>query len=435
MVLALVNETRERLAMKIAYLAVFPLAALALPGCGSSSNETPATDGGAATSDAHADAQPPAEAGADGGNSGAIPAGTLMPKTWTWIPVDGNLCRDGSATGIGVSVGTATDKLMNYLEGGGACFNATTCGMNPTAFGKKDFAAQFTAAGAPHASTGIFNRDYAQNPVKDWTFVYVPYCTGDVHAGNRRDSTVSGVTGKQQFVGYVNVANDLKRIVPSFPGLTKVLLAGVSAGGFGAASNYTQVAKAFGGVPVYELDDSGPPMPDPYLARCLQTSQVAIWGLDKTILADCGADCPDPGNYPLDYAKHVGKNYPNVPLGLIESTDDMTITEFFGFAGPQADCKGFQLVSGPTFTAGLTAVRAALKGEGKFGSFIFTGTQHTSLGGDATFQNGVTAAADTLTGPDAGASPEAGAADGGATIKLVDWVTQLVGGTTSNVGP
>ena len=89
--------------------------------------------------------------------------------------------------------------------------------------------------------------------------MYVPYCTGDVHAGNRKDATVSGVTGKQQFVGYVNVANDLKRIVPSFPGLTKVLLTGVSAGGFGAASNYVQMAKAFGSVPVYELDDSGPP--------------------------------------------------------------------------------------------------------------------------------------------------------------------------------
>ena len=62
------------------------------------------TDGGPATSDAHADAQPPAEAGADGGNSGQIAAGTLKAKTWTWIPVDGNLCRDGSATGIGVNL-------------------------------------------------------------------------------------------------------------------------------------------------------------------------------------------------------------------------------------------------------------------------------------------------------------------------------------------
>src|SRR3954468_8550196 len=39
---------------------------------------------------------------------------------WTWIPVAGNKCRDGSDTGIGVRVNPASDKLIIYLEGGGA---------------------------------------------------------------------------------------------------------------------------------------------------------------------------------------------------------------------------------------------------------------------------------------------------------------------------
>jgi hypothetical protein len=406
--------------------------AATLLGCGSSSTET------ASGSDGGADAKAAPEAGSDAGASGPFATSALTASTWSWIPVDGAICRDGSATGIGVNLGSATDKLMIYLEGGGACFNSTTCPMNPTTFGKSDFTTQFVGATAPHANTGIFNRGYAQNPVKDWTFIYVPYCTGDVHAGNRTDATVSGVPGTQQFVGYVNVEKDLKRIVPSFPGLTKVLLTGVSAGGFGAAADYVQVAKAFDPVPVYNLDDSGPPMPDPYLAKCLQAEQVMLWGLDKTILADCGADCPDPSNYPLDYARHVGKTYPNVPFGLIESTGDMVITEFFGFAAN--NCTSFSPLSAQTFTAGLTAVQMGLADLPNFGSFIFNGTQHTSLGGDATFQNGVTNAVDTLTATaDGGSAPDggpaAGAADGGATITLPAWVTQLVAGTTSNVGP
>ncbi len=53
--------------------------------------------------------------------------------------------------------------------------------------------------------------------------------------------------------------------------MTKVLLTGISAGGFGAAANYPQVARAFAPVPVYDLDDSGPPgAEDPYLPKCLQ---------------------------------------------------------------------------------------------------------------------------------------------------------------------
>jgi hypothetical protein len=369
---------------------------------------------------------------------GPFEASKLTPATWTWVPVDGAICRDGSATGFGVSVGTETDKLMIYLEGGGACFNALTCGMNPTTYGKSNFTKDFVGAGAAHASTGIFNRGFAQNPVKDWTFIYVPYCTGDVHAGNQTDQTVTGVSGKQQFVGYVNIGKDLARIVPSFPGLTKVLLTGVSAGGFGAASNYVQVAKAFGSVPVYEIDDSGPPMPDPYNPKCLLTSQVNLWGFDKTLLKDCGADCSDLGTFPLDFAKHVGKAYPNVPLGLIESTDDGVITSFFGFGANNCTAALPSPPSAATFTAGLAAVQTALQGYPNFGSFIFgepgaaNATQHTSLGQDSTFQNEDTSAVDTLlSAADGGTS----AADGGARIKLVDWVTQLVGGKTSNVGP
>lgn len=431
--------------MKITYLVGFPFVALALVGCGSSSSE--ATSGGAdggpdATPDAGVDAKSVAEAGPDGAASGPFATSTLMPATWTWIPVDGAICRDGSPTGIGVSLGTETDKLMIYLEGGGACFNALTCGMNPAKYGKTNFTTGFVGPGAPHASAGIFNRGFAPNPVKNWTFVYVPYCTGDVHAGNQPDQTVPGVTGKQQFVGYVNVEKDLTRIVPSFPGLTKVLLTGISAGGFGAASDYVQVAKAFGTVPVYEIDDSGPPMPDPYNAKCLLTEQVNLWGFDKTILKDCGTDCSDLGSFPLDFAKHVGKTYPNVPLGLIESTDDGTITQFFGFAANNCTATVPTAVPAATFTAGLTAVQSALASYPNFGSFIFglpgaaNSTQHTSLGEDSTFQNEDTNAADTLlTSTDAGTSPEAGAADGGARITLVDWVTQLVAGTTSNVGP
>ncbi|HEX4628474.1 MAG TPA: hypothetical protein VH137_06745, partial [Gemmatimonadales bacterium] len=71
--------------MKIAYLAIIPMASLALLGCGSSSSETPAADAGPTTSDAQPEAQAPvdagSEAGSGGGNSGAIALSTLTPKT------------------------------------------------------------------------------------------------------------------------------------------------------------------------------------------------------------------------------------------------------------------------------------------------------------------------------------------------------------------
>ena len=64
---------------------------------------------------------------------------TAADKTWTWVDFPGAKCRDGSDTGIGVNFNAASDKVMIYMEGGGACYNAITCGTNPAKYGAADF--------------------------------------------------------------------------------------------------------------------------------------------------------------------------------------------------------------------------------------------------------------------------------------------------------
>jgi hypothetical protein len=307
---------------------------------------------------------------------------------------------------------------MIYLEGGGACFNSITCAGNPATFGASQFSARFPtgADGGSSDSPGVFDRSDPANPMADWSFVYVPFCTGDIHGGSKRDATVPGVKGTQQFVGYQNVTRDLARIVPTFPGVSKVLLTGISAGGFGAVVNYVQTAQAFGSVPVYSLDDSGPPMEDPYASKCLQQEWSSLWGFDQTILKVCGAACPDPTNYTLDAANHVATLYPNVPFGLVEDTADEVITLFFGFGA--SNCSGLTPLSEDTFTAGLLDVRMKLASHPNVGGFIFKGTTHTSIGG---------ATLDTVT---------TNAPDDAGTVKLSDWIATLVNtGTVTNVGP
>jgi hypothetical protein len=374
--------------------------ALAAAGCGSSDSSAPtggSADGG--TPDG-------------GGFVAGEPIMGLTPQKWTWVPVEGAKCRDGSGTGIGVSLGTSTDKVMIFLEGGGACFNETTCGlMNPATYGAGNFTGSFVPL---EGSAGIFDRTDAANPVADWSFVYVPYCTGDIHAGNNVTGADAGAgVASQHFVGYTNVGLDLQRIVPTFPGAKQVLLTGISAGGFGASANYAQVAKAFPSLPVVLLDDSGPPMEDPYESTCQQKDVTALWGLDKTLLADCGSDCSNPASYYLDYAKHIGKQYPTAPFGLVESAQDEVITLFFGFGtnGGADDCNGSLLTaeSGPMFTMGLQDIRAKLAGNPKFGSFFFAGADHTSL---------VTNLDSRTTGG----------------VNLTDWIKQLISGTATNVG-
>ncbi|MGH7437190.1 MAG: pectin acetylesterase-family hydrolase, partial [Polyangiaceae bacterium] len=339
-------------------------------GCGSSSSDsgskTP-SEAGVTTND---------DAGLPGGPVDTTPVdvASMTANTWTWVPVKGSMCRDGSATGFGINVSPTSKNLMIFLEGGGACFNALTCGMNAASFAPSSLS---TAT-----SGGILSRTDTANPVKDWNMVYVPFCTGDVHAGNAPNMVVPDAPnlGKQQFVGYANMTRYLAKLAPAFKDASKILLTGISAGGFGAAANYPQTARAFDPIPVYSLDDSGPPMEDPYAPKCLQQKWAEIWGFDKTVLADCGSDCPDPTNYTIDATIHTAKKYPNIPFGLVEDTDDGIITTFYGFG--MMNCTAtFGMVPGDMFTAGLLDERAKLAAAGvtNAAGFIFQGTSHTSL--------------------------------------------------------
>jgi hypothetical protein len=138
---------------------------------------------------------------------------------------------------------------------------------------------------------------------------------------------------------------------------------------------------AFGETPVTMIDDSGPPMSDMYLPSCLQKQWREIWGLDGSVLSDCGADCPNHDDYEIDYSKHLASKYPNSFSGLLETTNDSVITLFYGYG--ENDCTGSSATPVPAdkFKAGLLDYRETMKtvSPGHFGTYFIEGTQHTWL--------------------------------------------------------
>ncbi len=351
--------------------------------------------------------------GGSGGAAGSPATGqpiTAPDSTWTWVPFAGAHCRDGSTTGIGVNLNSASTKVAIYLEGGGACFNSLTCGQNPKSFSENSFNSRKSSL------AGIFDRNQAKNPLKDWNYVYVPYCTGDVHAGDKPDGSISGVAGKQQFVGYSNMTQYLDRLVPTFPNATQVLLTGASAGGFGSAANYLQTQKYFASVPVDLLDDSGPPMGSTWITPCLQDQLRTLWGMDGTILKDCGSHCADKSNYLSDLLVYAASKSPKRKLALISSTGDGTIRTFLAFG--QNNCS-FGTLSPQQYEQGLLDLRTQLKPYPNFGSYYIgqcSGsnpcTHHTWIGDNSSFY---------------------GTTVGGTALS--DYVGALVSGSVSNVGP
>jgi hypothetical protein len=322
--------------------------------------------------------------------------------TWSFIDFPDSRCRDGSSTGIGISPNSASTKVMIYLQGGGACYNALTCMTN---------ASSFSGAGYNGESGGVFDRDNPDNPVGDWSHVFVPFCTGDVHGGN--SVADPGIGAEQQYHGYRNIQIFLDRIVPTFPDVDQVLLTGGSAGGFGAALTANLVGSAFPpGTTLTLVNDSGPPMSSDYLPTCLQQQWRELWSFDSTFLADCGAACPDPNDYAVDWPLFLAGKYTDSNAALISSVADSVITMFYGFG--VNDCNPPLIPSMPAadFEAGLMDFRATMQSVPNFGTYYISGSTHTWIAADRFY--------DTT-------------ADG---VRLVDWFRDIVeGNPPTHVGP
>ncbi|MEM6286811.1 MAG: pectin acetylesterase-family hydrolase, partial [Bacteroidota bacterium] len=290
---------------------------------------------------------------------------------WTWIDVEGSVCRDGSATGIGVRLQDGADDLVIYLEGGGACFTGVTCATNPSSFGETEFGGRMSQVG----EAGLFSTTSASNPVADWNAVYVPYCTGDVHAGtfpnnNLLDATQNTSIGVQQFVGHLNVERALALLAEGLDTPGQVLLTGSSAGGLGTLINFDAVAQTFSSSDLALVSDSGPLFfADNVLSPPLMDQVIALYNVPPTIPGAPQLFATDalPGVY--DY---YATTYPGATFGLASYLGDDTFQAFYGFGQAPGD-----LITDEEYAAGLRDVRAQL-GDA-WGTYFAEGDGHTFL--------------------------------------------------------
>jgi pectinacetylesterase len=342
--------------------------------------------------------------GSDGGTDGsfidaradkvdATSDAPILP--WKAVPVAGTLCRNGTQTGYGINVHPTSRKLLIYLEGGGACFNEISCLQNPESWTPNDLTLTRSVG-----SNWIMSRASATNPFKDWNLVYIPYCSGDVHTG----SALSGYMGQPQ-VGFINYKKYLVEIVARFTNVDQVVLAGSSAGGFGVAWNWTWTQDAFGSVPVYALDDSGPPMGPDYLVDCQQQRYGALWGWQGNIHPLCTTCDVAAGRVVRPLLDATFKALQTTRFGLLSYDEDGTIKSFFAYGND--NCSNWDAVQPPAyptgkFPVGLTELRQAWSVYPHVAMYVVTGGSHVFLATDIT---------SVKTGP---------------AISMLEWIKKLI---------
>ncbi len=284
----------------------------------SSSPQASSTAPAASSATSSQAASAASDAGAPPGSAGVTAAlAAASPDTWTWVPVPGSACGNGTPTGIAWNPHAGATELLVFLEGGGACYDADSCwGASATAsymtgYGLTEFASDYTPLAV------IFDRTAAANPFRAMNIAFVPYCTGDLHVGNAVVSyTVNGVPTPTYFKGAENIDTFAAALAAAAQStLSRVYLGGDSAGGFGSFLNQDAVARAFGGMRVDMIDDSGPAV----------AGATAPPDWNARFPPAC-ADCTDL----TSTFQYVRATYPDSRYGLLTFQTDTTLPEFFG---------------------------------------------------------------------------------------------------------
>ncbi|MBK9515834.1 MAG: DUF4215 domain-containing protein [Anaeromyxobacter sp.] len=247
----------------------------------------------------------------------------LTVDQWTWIDVPGATCGDGTQAGFAVLPGTSSE-LHIYLAGGDYCTDAASCELSLGAGGLRDGATQFQVI---EAGLTPFFRD-ARNPLPAATVVWVSYCTADLHGG-ARDADYAFSTGSHTIHhrGHSNLVAFLERIAATWPTPSRLVVAGYSAGGFGATVNYDTVRLFWPDAKAYLAVDSGLFLPGPNPVASWPEA-VAAWGLQDTI----GADCPECVDAPFLLHGFLYRWYPNDRKAFVGCTKDPNLSAFYGLS-------------------------------------------------------------------------------------------------------
>lgn len=244
-------------------------------------------------------------------------------KTWTWVTFPDSTCGNGQPTGIGVSRSTTSKDVLIFMQGGGACWDVNTCFVLKSAANLESGYTQTHFDNASIKNASLFDRDSADNPFKDASYVYIPYCTGDLHNGDRVKRYMAvGQTRDIHHRGAHNVHTFLKRLAPTFEGQRNVFLTGASAGGYGAQFNYERFVRAMPQAEVHLMADSSP-LVQPYDGRF--GAMRAAWDFQ----AD--ASCVDCETRLSAWISHLITTYPNRRFGLLAYEEDEVIRLYFGY--------------------------------------------------------------------------------------------------------
>lgn len=278
--------------------------------------------------------------------------------------------------------------LLVYFEGGGACWDSLTCSFPDAGFPAEvpQFYTPAIPAGySPADLDGLFNLRRGDNPVRDWDMVYVPYCTGDIHLGSAQQTYQNAghpVLALPPLFdirhrGYDNwmvVLDWMKRNVDK---PQRILVAGSSAGGYGASVQFAWLRKLYPQAKVNVLADASQGITTRSFDQ--GTPGRGSWNIQ---LPPWGAGV-DPATIPgPEVLRRGAQAHPEVRVAQFTTNFDLVQIQFYGvmkaYYPPGGSCANEALDWNRQMLGALKNDRNDLP---NYRHYLAAGTYHTVLTG------------------------------------------------------
>jgi hypothetical protein len=272
----------------------------------------------------------------------------------------GPSCLRGSEYSMSTRDAGSQD-LVIFLQGGGACWD-------------KICEASESADPTLTDDGSILDRDLPGNPVADWNVSYLPYCDGGVHASDTEydidgNGTIEAGTTDQIHHGLQNLSAALDVTVQTFPAPRRILLTGVSGGGFGTIFALPLVRTLYPDVPIELVNDSGVAVGRPN-EREFFLDLLDYWNaLDSFLPASCPDCIADDGHGT------------NIFTWALEQDDSLRIS-LMSYKQDGVIAGAFFETPGPVWEVELIREMAEVEADNpeRLRTLVADGTAHTFLG-------------------------------------------------------
>ncbi len=292
------------------------------------------------------------------------------PGWHTLSPGGATVCSKGTPFLFFVRPG-ATDRVVVEFSGGGACWNDKTCTLASQASLFSETAETPDYVTDETKAKGISNHGRDDNPVKDWTHVFISYCTGDLHVGDNdkvyTDPADATKTTTINHRGATNTRAALSWVFANFTTPSKVLVTGCSAGGYGATFWAPHIQRHYPQSHVYHVSDSAAGIVSPAFFGEINESWKPqsvypsyIPGSDPSVTAKLSS-----------FYTAVGNFFPQMPLSQLNSQADGTQSLYYGVVTGE-DPAGWS----PLMLGEMSAIHA---GTTNFSSYLTPGSKHCVL--------------------------------------------------------